>query len=165
MTTTILFICIAVGSILLAAGFFLRTMVVLSVVSILLGGVWCFAAYRRWTWICSLIWVVIISGCVLGSILKLSPLLLLTCVLFSLGAWDLSQFTRRLEGVKGLGSSDDLEKRHLYHLALIGGVGFVLGAIPLFVQISLSFIWATVIVVLVLFALNRVLAYLGDRGG
>jgi hypothetical protein len=164
MTNFIMFVCISISSLLLAAGFFLESMVALAGAAILIGLVWAYAAFRRWTWVYSLTWVLLVLGCGAGSILRLSPVLLLICVVFSLAAWDLSLFNRRLEAGPGVEKSSLLEKRHLSHIAFLGGAGLLLGIIPLFLQFSLSFIWAVVLAVAVLFALNRVLAYLGERG-
>jgi hypothetical protein len=164
MTAIILFACILISALLLGIGFFLESMPFLAAVCVLVGLGWAYAASRRWTWVYSLAWVLIVLGSGAGLIMGLSPVLLLIAVALSLGAWDLSLFNQRLTAAIGVQEKKRLERQHLGRLAMVVAVGLLLGVIPLFLQFSLSFIWAVVIAVAVLFALNRVLAYLGGRG-
>jgi hypothetical protein len=57
----------------------------------------------------------------------------------ALVAWDLHDFTRRLQDVENMSDVQALERPHLMRLGVVSGVGLLFGALALTIRVNLSF--------------------------
>ena len=104
-----------------------------------------------------------------GVYLEYNSLWLLTYFVLLLIAWDLSRFAQVLEQYGGETSGSNevgvLITPHLKRLGLIAGVGWVLGAVALILQITTTFLIALFLGILVFLGLLLVLRYFGRESG
>ncbi len=101
--------------------------------------VWWLGLRRGWDWT-ALGGLVCYTGvAAAGLLLDLQVGWMLLAMVATLTAWDLDHFFRRLNPVDGVGSDRSLERRHLLRLLTVDGVGLLLGAIALRIEVKLTF--------------------------
>ena len=88
---------------------------------------------------------------------------MLLSVVAALAAWDLAHFAERLRGAGHVASRAELTRAHLTRLAIVAGIGFLLGGIALGVRLELTFGWALLVAALAIYSLSRLLG--AGRGG
>lgn len=101
----------------------------------LLAALWLLGALRGWDWSTDLGFMALSITSALGFGWKINPLLMLIGFCFSLAAWDLMRFNRRLIIDQ---QSPALEKTHLRQLALILLVGGSLAGAAMLVSSNLQ---------------------------
>lgn len=87
----------------------------------------------------------------------LSPALMLAAVLFSLAAWDLDHYLRRVERLEGVDDSPALQKAHLRRLLLVLALGALLGGVALLAPLRLGFGPAVLLALLAVVGLSRLI--------
>jgi hypothetical protein len=126
----------------------------------LLGAFWCEALLRDWRWSAPFMLLLFISGALFGVASGFSPFIMLLGVVAALAAWDLDGLLQRFSQVKPQARQPGLERRHLQRLAVVAGVGLLLGSVALIIQVQLSFILAAVLVLVVIIGISQVVQYL-----
>jgi len=143
MTCLSLFAAIAASALLAAAAWAAGGYNGVAVATALLGLAWIFAETRRVRADAYLGFFLAAVGAAAGEWQHLPPVLLLLSLGLALAAWDLSDFSRRLDVPSGsippeLEARGQLERRHLGWLALILLAGLALSTFALQVR-SVSF--------------------------
>jgi hypothetical protein len=85
-------------------------------------------------------------------------------VVAALVAWDLDRFAWRMRAVGRVEDADALERRHLWRLLAVCGVGLLLGAVALGFRIQLGFAVAFVLALLAVLGLSRLVGFLRREG-
>jgi len=157
MTRLTLFCCIALGAGSLAVGFIFNGSIFLGGLSLVLGAVWAYAQQHDWDWL-SLAWLglAVFAG-VCGIMLEANVGWMLSGVTFSLLAWDLAEFQKRLGLVYVKSDAASMEKRHISRLGILvaATAGFFL--LTIFIQLKVGL--ALVIFLAFVLALGLVQLY------
>lgn len=77
-----------------------------------------------------------------------------------LAAWDISRFRARIVGGTETEAVALLESRHLRKLAVTAGAGFFIALLPVFIQISISFVVLLLVILIMMIALRQSMLYL-----
>jgi hypothetical protein len=128
------------------------------------GVAWLWGSFLRKEWAVSFGLVVTLSASLLVLVEnRPAPLALTAILLFSLvaamAASDLGHFILRLQAVEKVELVEKLEKTHLTRLGIVLGIGTLLGAAALLVQIQLNFWIATGIGLLAIISISRMLNF------
>jgi hypothetical protein len=154
-----LFSCIALSAGSLAIGFFFNDLMFLAGLSLAFGAVWAYTQRRDWNRL-SMIWLglAVFAG-VCGIIVEANAGWMLSGVTFSLLAWDLTEFQKRLGLVYVKSDAASMEKRHISRLGILvaATAGFFL--LTIFIQLKISL----ALVILLAFVLALGLAQLYFR--
>ncbi|HEU5102774.1 MAG TPA: hypothetical protein VFU22_27320 [Roseiflexaceae bacterium] len=82
---------------------------------------------------------------------------MLVAMIAALAAWDLDRFAERLHSAGRVIHPTDLARAHLRQLAIVVGVGLVLGFVALGLRIELTFGWALLVAGLAIYSLSRLI--------
>ena len=146
-------LCIAIAALSLATGVALNAQLpsdwlrvsITGGFAILIGLLWLVLSLTsQWAHAPKIGWLYIIAAA-LGVLTLLPAGLLLVCVVASLLAWDLGEFSRRLAAAGRVEQADLLVRQHLSLLLPVGLAGLALGAASLLVHVPLSFGVAAVV--------------------
>ncbi len=160
MTNIALSISIILGTGFLAHGYNLAGIDIFSRWFIALGVVWLIAQYSRWDWFSAAALILIILAASLGLWLDFHAGWLIAGSIFSLIAWDLSEF-RRLNRAKPKGGLRAVERRHIARLSFLALAGLVFATLLLFLRGQYTSDWG--ILLIVMFVLSLVQFIVGLR--
>lgn len=133
---------------------------VLAPLPALAGLLWLAGRWRGWRWIASPAMVTLTLLAALGMTRGASPILLFVGSVASLVAWDLDQFTRRLQRAACAFDAAALAAEHLRRLAAVSALGLLLGLIALVVHLRLDIGWALAIGLVAAVSLSRAIRFL-----
>ena len=128
-------------------------------------GLWCLAGQRsRWGWPASVGLIAFVGAAAYGVWQGGPAGWLLFSVVAVLAAWDLDHFARRLQQTGQQEMEIELQQAHLKRLALVAGLGLLLGGLALGLQVELNLGWACFWRLLAIIALNRVIGFSSHKG-
>ncbi len=133
-------------------------------ISIALGGLWLVSLQQGWGWTASPELLAFVCLSALGAWLGASAVGTLSAVVAALVAWDLQRFAERLRRAERVEAEAPLVEAHVRRLAIIGGLGLLLGGIALVWHVQLSFWWTLSLSLIALAGLHQGLKVL-RRGG
>ena len=107
------------GAIVLSMGWFLVGSVPGGIISLILGGLWAFAAWRQLRWASLFGFVFYVLVAILGLWLGMPAWSALVGVVAALLAWDLDHFNRRMSLTPNSPDRIQLERRHLLRLSWV----------------------------------------------
>ena len=119
---------------------------------------------RRWSWIASLLLALYTGIAATGFYLELQPAWLLSGALFSLAAWDLEYFARRLKNAGQVIAQPMLVRAHLLRLSWVSLLGLVLFVITYLIRFQFTFGLAILLALLAVYGLSLGIAYLVRTG-
>ena len=122
-----------------------------------IGLLWLAGDWRGWDWVaepCLAGWVGLAA---FGAWWGVISGWMLLGVVAALAAWDLSHFAARLRDAGALTPPAELTRAHLRRLAIVAGVGLLLGGIALGIRVELTFGWAILAAALAIIGLSRLL--------
>jgi hypothetical protein len=134
-------LCILIGVLPLAVGYFQVRLPQAALASLVIGLLWFFLKRRGWAWVAPLGFFFFIFLAGLGIWMGMSTLWMAVSVLGSLCAWDLEGFSLRLKDAAPGDPALLLEKRHLQRLALLVGTAALLVLLAIFLRVPVSFGW------------------------
>jgi hypothetical protein len=134
-------VCILIGTLSLATGYYQFRLPVVAIGWIVLGLVWLLSRWGRWAWMASIGLFVCVCAAGVGVGIGLSPVLMAVSVLGSLFAWDLADFSRRLQRAAPEDDLRQLQQLHLLRLAALGGISLALYLAATFIHLVISFGW------------------------
>jgi hypothetical protein len=134
-------ICILAGTITLVAGYSNSRLSLVATGCFLIGLIWLLAEWRRWAWVALPAFFVLAGAAGIGAGMGLSPILMVLSVLGSLLAWDLNDFSRRLQRAAPEDDLKKLEKMHLVRLVILGAIGLSLSLMAMYLHLQISFGW------------------------
>lgn len=115
---------------------------------------------RGWKWTPSLEFLFFAGLAASGLWLKLAPGLMLLGMIAALTAWDLESFLQRLEEAGKIEHRDDLERKHLIRLLIVGGSSALLAVSVLSIDMNFSFGLTLLLGLLAVVGLSRTIGYL-----
>jgi hypothetical protein len=130
--------CILLASFGLLLGYFLGGEELFAPVIMIMMIMWLVAVQREWQVVTTITMVIFLAGAAVAAWKGFSPALMLLVVVAVLSAWDLIAMQARFKMVKKESVEKGIERRHLTRLALIDGIGLLLGGTGLMLQINLG---------------------------
>ncbi|MBN1219770.1 MAG: hypothetical protein JXM69_12645 [Anaerolineae bacterium] len=125
-----------------------------------LGLLWLTALWRNWPSMTTPLAVCFIGLTTYGTWQGVAIGWLLFSLVATLAAWDLAQFTHRLQGVGQIEEKARLQRTHLQRLLVVAGLGLLAGGVALSFQIKLDLGWIILLGLLTVIGLGRVIARL-----
>ena len=160
MVAKLLFISTVLAAGALALGYGLIGLWTWAVSAVGLGFLWLLGQQRGWGWAASVGLTLFVSAAAVGLWLDAGAGWMLVCVVAALSAWDLDQFTQRLNGVGRVERLRDLEQRHLQRLLIVAVLGLTLSVIALGIRVEFGFGAALLLGLLVVIGLSRAIGFL-----
>jgi len=144
----------------LAAGYTLTGFWPVTIFTVAAGLLWLAALWRGWRPVIGLSIIIFVGLAVLGTWLKVSAGWLLFSLIATLASWDLGDFTHRFGQTEHMQGYAALQRIHLQRLAIVAGLGLLLGGIALNFELRLNMWWAIFLGVLVIIGLSQAIARL-----
>lgn len=160
MTTRLLLISTVASTCTLAMGYALDGVWQGALLIVALGFLWLFDQWRGGSWVASVGLVFFVGAAAAGLWLDLGDVWMLLGVVAALSAWDLDRFARRQKNAERVENVQQLERRHLWRLLIVDGLGFLLAVVGLGLKIKVSFGVALLLVLLAVLGLSRVVGFL-----
>jgi hypothetical protein len=131
-----------------------------TVFAISLGFLWLLGQRRGWDWMASVGLVLFVSVAAAGLCLGVGAGWMLFGLVAALSAWDLDHFAQRLRDTGRVEGVHDLERRHLGRLLTVDGLGLLLGAVALGIEVEFGFGVAFVLGLLAILGLSQAIGFL-----
>ena len=165
MTAKLLPASIGLATCALALGYALGGLLTKVPLLVTPGLLWLLGQRRGWGWTASVALVYFVGAAVTGLWLDLAAGWMLLSVMAALSAWDLDHFAQRLRGVGRVERERELEQAHLQRLLIVGGLGFLLAAVALGINVELGFCTASLLALLAILGLSRAIGFLRRESG
>jgi hypothetical protein len=164
VTLAALLLAIAAGGFSLAWGFAQVGLPQLGRWPVIISVVWMLAIWRRWRWFAHVGLGLDILLAALGLwFLDLAPGWMFAGVTCALLAWDLVFFRQR----QSFAASDEerrrMERRHLFRIAFLSLLGFVLSGVAMLVRLQFNFDWAAFMVIVCALSLMEIIRWFRTR--
>jgi hypothetical protein len=117
-----------------------------------------------WSWVVSLLLVLLTASAAVGFYFELHPAWLVGGTLSSLAAWDLEYFARRLKNAGRVIAQSSLVKSHLLRLLRVSLLGVVLVGITYLIRLQFTFGLAALLALLAVAGLSQAIAFLRRTG-
>lgn len=130
-----------------------------------LGVLWLYAGWKRWTWFSIIAILATIALAGFGLWIELSPGWMIAGALGGLLAWDLSDFMRRLKFVHITDDKRGLERRHLTRVTIVALSGLLLASIAMFVRLEFTLEWMMLLALVGALGVTQLVSWLRRRGG
>jgi hypothetical protein len=160
MSRTFSFSCILASTAALSYSYFLAGLWAATVGFIVLGIVWILCQHFQYAWFSSLALFILTAASAAGIWLGLEPILMALALLIGLSAWDLTTFLQRLSLYPTSEYILEIERRHLFWLAITLVTGFILSIIAGLLNIQLSFVLTLVLVIIAALGTVRIISWL-----
>jgi hypothetical protein len=160
----VLFVTIGLGSAALAAGYTLLGLWSFAGVAVGLTAFWYAGIYYEWGWANGIAFLAFWGLAVAGAVYGVGVIWLASGLVAALAAWELSNFTKRMQPFPHNDMLDLIARRHLWRLLTVSLVSTVLVIISLGFQLSLPFGWAFVRALVALLGLSQAVGYLRGAG-
>ncbi len=160
LTAKIVPVCIGLSAGVFALASTLGGLWFLALPILVLGVMWLAGQRRGWPWIASLGLALSAVAAAGGLLLGLGVGAMLVGLVAALAAWDLHHFSRTLESVPRVEGARNLERRHLLRLLSALGLGALLSAVALGVDVSLSFGIVLLLGLVAILGLSQAVGYL-----
>jgi hypothetical protein len=157
--------CIVLATLGLALGFTLGGEELLAPVVTILGILWLVAVQREWQWVTTIALIGFVVGAAFAALKGFLPGLMLVVLVAVLSAWDLVSMLARFGRVKKEAVEGGIERRHLYRLAAVDGIGLLLGSAGLLLKLNLSFGVELLLGLVVAIGLSQLILYLRRSNG
>ncbi len=161
MTNIALSISIILGTGFLARGYSLAGIDIFSRWFIALGVVWLIAQYSRWDWFSAVALIIVILTASLGLWLDFHAGWLIAGSIFSLVAWDLTEFRRQMRTLTKGDGLRGIVQRHIARLSFLALAGFVFATLLLLLRGQYTSDWGMLLIVM--FVLSLVQFMVGLR--
>jgi len=127
---------------------------------LVLGAVWLFAGWKRWTWFSTFAILLMVALAGFGLWIALSPGWMIAGALGGLLAWDLSDFMRRLQFVHFTDDKRGLERRHLIRVTIVALIGVLLASISIMVRLEFTVEWMMLLALVGVLGVTQLVAWL-----
>lgn len=127
---------------------------------LILGVTWLIGQSRGWPWIAPLGLALSTVAAAAGLLLGLGAGWMLVGLVAALAAWDLHHFSHTLESVPRVEGERNLERRHLQRLLIAVGLGVLLAAVALGIDVTLSFGFVLLLGLVAVLGLSQAVAFL-----
>jgi hypothetical protein len=153
-------VSIVLATLSLAAGYIFAGFWPGAITSIVVGSLWLVALWRSWRPMETLCIILFVGIAALSSWLDVPTGWLLFGIIATLAGWDLGDFAHgfgKTEHVQGYAT---LQRIHLQRLAVVAGLGLLLGGIALSVELRLNMWWGILLGILVIIGLSQAIGRL-----
>ena len=133
-------------------------------VLLILGVLWLFAGWKRWTWFSTVAILLSVALAGFGLWIALSPGWMIAGALGGLLAWDLTDFMRRLRFAPATDDIRGLERRHLTRVTIVAIIGALLASTAMLVRLEFTLEWMMLLALVVVLGVTQLVAWL-RRGG
>ena len=133
-------------------------------VLLILGVLWLFAGWKRWTWFSTIAILLSVALAGFGLWIALSPGWMIAGALGGLLAWDLTDFMRRLRFAPATDDIRGLERRHLTRVTIVAIIGALLASTAMLVRLEFTLEWMMLLALVVVLGVTQLVAWL-RRGG
>jgi hypothetical protein len=144
----------------LAIGYALNALWIGAAIIVALGLFWLVGQWRGWRSVSVLAAIFFIFAAALGIWQGVTATWMLFSLVVTLVAWDLDQFTHRLEQGEQIVGETELKRPHLQRLLIVAGLGFLFGGIALRLQVELNLGWGIFLGLLAIVGLSRIIGFL-----
>jgi hypothetical protein len=126
------------------------------------GAIWSVAQARRWWWFSGigLIFTILLAG--LGLWIGIPAGWMFSAGIFSLFAWDLSEFRNRYRFVASI-ERHDLERRHLARVSLLVAAGLFLSSLVMLIRSQFTFEWAVFLLTVTILGSTQLIAWIQKK--
>jgi len=121
--------------------------------------IWLTGLWRGWEWSAYIGFVGLTGMAALSAGLGMSPSGVLVALIATLIAWDLHRFLFRLGSVDHVIDTSNLQRIHLRRLAIVAGVGMLLGILALIIELDLGIGWVILMGLIVALGLSWVVGF------
>jgi hypothetical protein len=157
------FICLLVATLCLAAGYALAGQWLGTVLALLTAPTWLLARKYPASWLPFLCLLMSVGLAVVGRLVGVPPWLMICGSGFALAAWDLIFLNASLDGNDSGEQTRRYENKHFQALALALGAGLFVTFLGRLLNPQIPFLPLVLLVVLVIFGLDRIWDYLKKR--
>jgi len=153
-------VSIVLAALSLAVGYTLTDFWPGAIFSIAVGLLWLTALWRAWRPVIGLSVIIFVGIAALGTWLGVSAGWLLFGIVATLAGWDLGDFAHRFGQTEHVQGHAALQRIHLQRLAIVAGLGLLLGGIALSFELRLNMWWGIFLGVLVIVGLSQAIGRL-----
>jgi hypothetical protein len=153
-------VSIILATLSLATGYALAGFWAFTIFVIGAGLLWLSALWRGWRLVISLSIIMVVGTAALGTWLEVSAGWLLFGVVATLAGWDLDDFSYRFGRTERGQGYATLQRIHLQRLAIVAGLGLLLGGIALSFELRLNMWWGLFLGALVVIGLSQAIGRL-----
>ena len=145
----------------LTIGYVLNALWIGAAIIVALGLFWLVGQWRGWRPVSVLVAIFFIFTTAFGVWRGVSTGgWMLFSLVVTLVAWDLDQFTHRLEQAEQIAGETELKRIHLQRLLIVAGLGFLFGGIALRLQFEFNLGWGIFLGLLAIAGLSRIIGFL-----
>jgi hypothetical protein len=126
----------------------------------LVGVLWLAGTWRGWEWVASVGLIGFVGIAAVGLWLGLGAGWMVFGLVAALCAWDLGRFVLYLKRVERVEAERELEQRHLQRLLAVAGLGLLVAAVALSVEIRFTFMMALLLGLLAVWGLSQAVGFL-----
>lgn len=131
---------------------------------LVLAAFWLAAYWRRWKWVFPFGLFVFVACAAYGLWIGLPAGLMILGALGGLAAWDLTDFSGRLQYAAPTDNIRELEQRHIGRLIVVAILGFLLAGLTAIVRVPMTFEVVVGLVLLSAIGLAQLIRWLQTRG-
>jgi hypothetical protein len=143
----------------LAIGYALAGLLFVSMIIVLLGAMWFSAQQRKSTGLEGFLLTVFLLAGGFGFWVGVPAWMSLIATVATLGAWDLDHFLQRLSTVERVEFDTGLGREHIRRLAVVQGLGLLLGLLALTIHMKISFWWEALLVLLAVIGIRQLIRF------
>lgn len=125
-----------------------------------LGSLWGLARWRKAAGLETAFFSMVILGGAAGFFQGVAGWALLLSVVAALGAWDLDSFLQRLEAAERVEYSSGLGRDHLRRLAMVQGIGLLVGLLTLGIRARIPFWWELLLILMAVVSLSVLIFFM-----
>jgi len=153
-------VSLCVATVAFSIGFLLKDLWYISILTILLAGLWMLAVIRSWSWVPTVIFICHTLIATAGFFWLLDAAWLIIGFLCALFSWDLYSLEVRYKAAGEISPKSKITIQHFRRLTLAGGLGILLVIITYVIQLEIKFGWLIGLGLVVAIGLSFVINYL-----
>ena len=165
MATRFRFVSTLLAVAILAAGHAASDLRVETLLVLAVGLAWLIGQRRGWGWVASAALAASVGAAANGLQLWGGDIWAPVGLIAALSAWDLDHLTQRLMNASQVGERHDLERRHLWRLLVVDGLGLLLTEVALHIRVRLDFGLALLLGLLSIVGLSQAIRFLRRETG
>lgn len=146
----------------LAAGYALAGLWVVSLAILAAGGVWLVAQRGGAARLAGLFLYGLFAAAGLGTWLGIPAWLAVIACVAAVGAWDLDHFLQRLNTVERVDYHTGVGRAHLRRLAVVEALGCLAGVLASVIHLRLAFIWEVLLAALAVAGIAGIIRYMRE---
>ncbi len=127
--------------------------------SLIFGALWLFAVWQNWKWFASVGLFASMLAAAFGLWAGFTPGWMIASGIFSLFAWDMTDFRRRQKFIAADDDSRGMERRHIARVSMLIAAGLFLATIATLLQVRFTFEWGVFLVAVAVLGLMQLFVW------